>query len=85
MPEVCGPMTEKFMGFDKWDISSAVSSLKEAEDIKKKGSKFLKAVQAYADEDAEKAKAAASKIATVTKVKKKLDKTYGNPHPKGGY
>lgn len=77
-------MSGKFHGFDRWEISGAVDTLKRADELKDKGPKFLKAVQAYADEDAKKAKAAASKIASVTKVQKKMDKVYGNTHSKGG-
>ena len=88
MPEaqVLDPEAKKIYGFDKWDVKEAARTLKKAEEIKKKPPKFLKAVQMYVDMEAETAKVAATKLRSVTKVQKKMDKVYGNPHPKkGGY
>lgn len=81
------PDSDKLYGFDKWEVKSAVSTLKEAEEIKKKDPKFLEAVQKHADAEAMAAKEAATKLRSITKIQKKMDKVYGNPgtHKKGGY
>lgn len=81
------PNSDKLYGFDKWEVKSAASTLREAEEIKKKDPKFLEAVQKHVDAEALATKEAATKLRTITKVKNKMDKTFGNPgtHKKGGY
>ncbi len=87
MPCTDNPDSDKLYGFDKWEVKSAASTLKEAEEIKKKDPKFLIAVQKHADAEAAASKEAANKLRSVTKVQDKMNKVYGNPgsHKKGGY
>ncbi|KKN37097.1 hypothetical protein LCGC14_0766870 [marine sediment metagenome] len=82
--------SEKIGGFDKWEISSAYDTLKEAREILA-DEKKVAAVRIYAKQ-AEAAAAEVSKQLNLEKtVGNKLSKMYGkkkknNPHKKsGGY
>ncbi len=80
--------SEKIGGFDKWDITSAYDTLKEAREILA-DEKKVAAVKIYAKK-AEAAAAEVSKQLSLEKtVGKKLSQMYGkknNPHKKsGGY
>lgn len=75
--------SEKIGGYDRWKVKSAVSTLKEAEEIKI-DSKFLKVVLAEMDREAIKTE---KTVDIIKKTSAKLKSTFKNPgtHKKGGY
>lgn len=65
--------SEKIGGYDRWKVKSAVSTLKEAEEIKA-DSKFLKVVLAEMDKEADKTEKTAN---VIRKTSAKLKSVFG--------
>lgn len=67
---------EKINGFDKWEISSALSTLIDAKEIMKDAKK-VKAIQQLITDKAEATDEVERELKTVKKVSKKLKKVFG--------
>ena len=65
--------SKKIGGYDKWDVESAVSTMRRAAEIEK-DSKFLKVVVAEMGREADKLE---DKAKLLVKTQAKLDKVFG--------